>query len=53
MRIRSPSGEAGLRLAKAFGTSAQYWLNLQSIHDLKQAQAALPAAALDFEACVA
>ncbi|MDQ2925567.1 MAG: hypothetical protein M3R43_08435, partial [Acidobacteriota bacterium] len=27
-----------MRLARCFGTSAQFWLNLQSMHDLSKAQ---------------
>lgn len=32
------SAEMALKLAKAFGTSAQYWLNLQQAYDLWQAR---------------
>ncbi|HEY4742494.1 MAG TPA: HigA family addiction module antitoxin [Candidatus Acidoferrales bacterium] len=35
---RSVTGDTALRLAHFFGTSAQFWLNLQSIHDLRVAQ---------------
>jgi addiction module HigA family antidote len=32
------TAEMALRLAKAFGTTEQYWLNLQSYHDAKIAR---------------
>ncbi len=32
------SAEMALKLAKAFGTSAQYWLNMQQEYDLWQAR---------------
>jgi plasmid maintenance system antidote protein VapI len=35
-----------IRLGQAFGTTPQYWLNLQTIHDLKRARAEMPAEAL-------
>jgi antitoxin HigA-1 len=36
---RSPfSGDAALRLGHFFGTSAQFWLNLQSLYDLRVAE---------------
>ncbi len=35
---RSITGDTALRLAHFFGTSAQFWLNLQSIYDLRLAQ---------------
>jgi antitoxin HigA-1 len=35
---RSITGDTALRLAHFFGTSAQFWLNLQSLHDLRLAQ---------------
>lgn len=46
---RSVSAAMAIRLGHAFGTSAQYWLNLQTIYDLKQAQAQMPAEALQVE----
>ena len=36
---RSVTGDTALRLAHFFGTSAQFWLNLQSLYDLRLAQA--------------
>lgn len=36
---RAVSPDTALRLARYFGTTAQFWLNLQSAFDLKQAQA--------------
>jgi addiction module HigA family antidote len=35
---RGISGDTALRLAHFFGTSAQFWLNLQTIYDLRLAQ---------------
>ncbi|OLB82384.1 MAG: addiction module antidote protein, HigA family [Acidobacteria bacterium 13_2_20CM_2_57_6] len=35
---RAITGDTALRLAHFFGTSAQFWLNLQSLHDLRLAQ---------------
>ena len=36
---RSITGDTALRLAHFFGTSAELWLNLQSLHDLRVAEA--------------
>ena len=36
---RSISAETALRLARFFGTSAQFWMNLQTNYDLKRAAA--------------
>jgi addiction module HigA family antidote len=35
---RSITGDTALRLAHYFGTSAQFWLNLQSLYELRLAQ---------------
>ena len=35
---RSITGDTALRLAHFFGTSAQFWLNLQSLYELRTAQ---------------
>jgi len=35
---RSISGDTALRLAHFFGTSAQFWLNLQSLYELRLAE---------------
>jgi addiction module HigA family antidote len=35
---RAITGGTALRLAHFFGTSAQFWLNLQSLYDLRLAQ---------------
>ena len=35
---RSVTGDTALRLAHFFGTSAQFWLILQSLYDLRLAQ---------------
>ncbi len=35
---RAITGDTALRLAHFFGTSAQFWLNLQSFYDLRLAQ---------------
>ncbi len=35
---RGISGDTALRLGHFFGTSAEFWLNLQSLYDLRVAQ---------------
>ena len=35
---RSVTGDTALRLAHFFGTSPQFWLNLQTLYDLRLAQ---------------
>jgi antitoxin HigA-1 len=35
---RSITGDTALRLGHFFGTSAQFWLNLQSLYELRMAQ---------------
>ena len=35
---RSVSPDTALRLARYFGTSAEFWLNLQAAHDLSKAR---------------
>ena len=35
---RAITGDTALRLAYFFGTSSQFWLNLQSLYDLRLAQ---------------
>jgi addiction module HigA family antidote len=35
---RSITGDTALRLGHFFGTSPQFWLNLQSLYDLRLAQ---------------
>jgi addiction module HigA family antidote len=35
---RSISGDTALRLAHFFGTSAQFWLNLQSLYEIRIAE---------------
>ena len=35
---RSVTGDTAVRLGHFFGTSAQFWLNLQSLYDLHQAE---------------
>lgn len=35
---RSITGDTALRLAHFFGTSPQFWLNLQSVYELRVAQ---------------
>jgi addiction module HigA family antidote len=37
---RSISPDTALRLARFFGTTPEFWLDLQTAHDLKTAQAA-------------
>ena len=36
---RAVTGDTALRLAHFFGTSAEFWLNLQSSYDLRVAEA--------------
>jgi addiction module HigA family antidote len=36
---QSITGDTALRLAHFFGISAQFWLNLQALYDLRTAQA--------------
>jgi len=40
---RSITAQMALRLGHAFGTTPQYWLNLQNLYDLKRAKADIPA----------
>jgi hypothetical protein len=42
-----------IRLGQAFSTTPEYWLNLQSIYDLKRAQAEMPAEALQIRSYAA
>ena len=35
---RAITGDTALRLAHFFGTSAEFWINLQSLYDLRVAQ---------------
>ena len=35
---RAITGDTALRLAHFFGTSAQFWMNLQSLYDLRLAR---------------
>ncbi len=37
---RSITGDTALRLAHWFGTSPQFWLNLQNLHDVRMAERA-------------
>lgn len=46
---RSITAQMAIRLGKAFGTTAQYWLNLQTIYELKRAQAEMSADELHIE----
>lgn len=43
---RSISAQMAIRFGQAFGTTAQYWMNLQAIYDLKRARAEMPPEAL-------
>jgi addiction module HigA family antidote len=36
---RAITGDTALRLAHFFGTSAEFWLNLQSLYEIRLAQA--------------
>jgi addiction module HigA family antidote len=38
---RAITADTALRLSRAFGTSAEFWLNLQARHDLEIARAAV------------
>ena len=38
LRKRSVSADTALRLSRFFGTSAEFWLNLQSLYDLRVAR---------------
>jgi antitoxin HigA-1 len=35
---RSVTGDTALRLAHFFGSSAEFWLNLQSLYEIRRAQ---------------
>jgi antitoxin HigA-1 len=35
---RSVTGDTALRLARFFGTSPEFWMNLQAMHDLTKAR---------------
>ena len=35
---RAITGDTALRLAHFFGTTAEFWLNLQSLHDIRIAE---------------
>src|SRR6202795_1021477 len=37
-RRRSITGDTALRLAHFFGTTAEFWLNLQSLYEIRMAQ---------------
>ncbi len=43
---RAITARMAIRLGLAFGTTPNYWMNLQSIYDLKKAQADMPAESL-------
>ena len=43
---RSITGDTALRLARFFGTSAEFWLNLQKLYALRLVTAAGPQSAL-------
>jgi antitoxin HigA-1 len=38
---RSVTADTALRLARFFGTSAEFWINMQAMHDLTKARAEL------------
>lgn len=38
---RSITADTALRLARAFGTSAEFWMNLQASHDLEETARAI------------
>ena len=41
LRKRGISADMALRLAKFFGTSSEFWMNLQSAYELAKARSAL------------
>ena len=43
---RSISAQMAIRPGQAFGTTPQYWMNLQAIYDLQRARAEMPPEAL-------
>jgi len=49
---RNITAQMAIRLGKAFGTTPEYWMNLQVIHDLKHAKNAMPAEAHQIESYV-
>lgn len=49
---RSITAQMAIRLAQAFSTTPQYWLNLQTIYDLKRARAEMSAESLRIESYV-
>ncbi|HLY54174.1 MAG TPA: HigA family addiction module antitoxin [Stellaceae bacterium] len=50
---RSITAQMAIRLGQAVGTTAEYWMNLQAIYDLKRARAELPPAAREIRQIVA
>ena len=42
---RSITADTALRLSRRFGVSAEFWMNLQTAHDLEKARRELPIAA--------
>ena len=50
---RSITAQMAIRIGRAFGTTPQYWLNLQTIYDLKLARANMPTDALGIKAAYA
>lgn len=42
-RKRAVSADTALRLARLFGTSAEFWMNLQALYDLERARDAVGA----------
>ncbi|WP_428540803.1 HigA family addiction module antitoxin [Rhodopila sp.] len=49
---RAITAQMAIRLGRVFGTSAQYWMNLQSIYELKTAQATMDDEAIEPYAAV-
>lgn len=45
---RSITAAMALRLGKAFGTTPEYWLNLQKVYELKVAERDMPKEVLTF-----
>ena len=49
---RAVTAQMAIRLGRVFGTSAQYWMNLQSIYEPKTAQATMADEAIEPYAAV-
>jgi antitoxin HigA-1 len=50
---RSVTAQMAIRFGRAFGTTPQFWLNLQTLYDLKRATADMPAEVANIHQLVA